>query len=289
MTAQLTIIDTITDPGKDGRTNEDRLGHNTDCAFVLDGATGLGDQQYMEGFGSDAAWIAQFAAKRLTHELSIDTHVTELIRAITFDAHELFVATAGEQPRYAWPLAALAVLRLTPDGAEFIGLGDSVLYILHDDGRVESHTALPEAAEREQTAARAHVERLGSIGANGMAANDPQTLSELRAAREMQNTPDGWIWSLGLVPDAADHLARTDISFTGGATALICSDGLADLVSLYQAYDPATLIKRAATAGLKALVTELRHLEREVDPEGLHYPRFKQSDDTTAILCRIEL
>ncbi|THF53867.1 protein phosphatase 2C domain-containing protein [Allorhizobium terrae] len=289
MTAQLTIIDTITDPGKDDRANEDRLGHNADCAFVLDGATGLGDQQYMEGFGSDAAWMAQFAAKRLINELSVDTLVTELIRAIAFDAHELFTATAGEQPRYAWPLCALAALRLTPDGAEFIGLGDSVVYILHDDGRVESLTALPEAFEREQMAARAHVERVGSIGESGVAAHDPQTLSELRHAREKQNTPDGWIWSLGLVPDAADHLSRTDIVLTGGATAIIASDGLADLVSLYHAYDPASLIKRAATAGLKALVAELRHLEREVDPDGVQFPRFKQCDDTTAILCRIEV
>lgn len=289
MTAQLTIIDTITDPGKEGRANEDRLGYNTDCAFVLDGATGLGDQQYMEGFGSDAAWMAQFAAKRLINELSVDTLVTELIRAIAFDARELFTATAGEQPRYAWPLCALAALRLTPNGAEFIGLGDSVVYILHDDGRAESFIALPDAFEREQKAASTHVERVGGIGASGVAASDPQTLSELRRAREMQNTPDGLIWSLGLVPDAADHLTRADIVFTGGATALIASDGLADLVSLYHAYDPATLIRRAEKDGLKALVAELRHLEREVDPDGVQYPRFKQCDDTTAILCRIEI
>ncbi|MBB4956031.1 serine/threonine protein phosphatase PrpC [Agrobacterium vitis] len=288
MPKQLTIIDSLSDPGKEGRPNEDRLGFNACSAFVLDGATGLGERQFMDGFGSDAAWIAQFAAKRLTHELSFDTNVTELIRAIAFDAHELFTATAGEQPRYAWPLAALACLRLTPDGAEFIGFGDSVLYLLHDDGRVESHTALPEAFEREQKAARAHVERLGGIGKGGVAANDPQTLEELRRTRERQNTKDGWIWSLGLVPDTADHLARADLDIQGGATALICSDGLADLVSLYKAYDPASLIKRAATAGLKTLITELRHFERELDPDGIQYPRFKQCDDTTAILCRID-
>jgi serine/threonine protein phosphatase PrpC len=289
MPKQLTIIDTLSDPGKEGRPNEDRLGYNDHCAFVLDGATGLAEKQFMDGFGSDAAWIAQFAAKRLTNELSVDTHVTELIRAIAFDAHELFTATAGEQPRYAWPLAALAALRLTPEGAEFIGLGDSVLYVLHDDGRVETHMALPQAFEYEQQAARAHVERVGGIGASGMAhTSNAETLESLRNKREQQNTPGGSVWSLGLIPDTADHLARTTIDLTGGATALICSDGLADLVSLYKAYDPATLIKRAATAGLKTLVTELRHFEREVDPDGLQYPRFKQCDDTTAILCRID-
>ncbi|MVA25714.1 protein phosphatase 2C domain-containing protein [Agrobacterium vitis] len=285
----LAIIDTISDPGKSDRSNEDRLGYNEQAAFVLDGATGLGDVQFMEGYGSDAAWIAQFAAKRLTTELTYDTNVTEVIRAIAFDAHELFTAAAGDQPRYAWPLAALAGLRVTPDGAEFIGLGDSVLYLLHDDGRVETHMALPDAFEREQQAARAHVERAGGIGASGMAhTSDTETLENLRSKREQQNTPGGSVWSLGLIPDTADHLVRTSLTIETGATALICSDGLADLVSLYQAYDPAGLVKRAATAGLKALVTELRHLEREVDPDGLQFPRFKQSDDTTAILCRID-
>ena len=65
-------------------------------------------------------------------------------------------------------------------------------------------------------------------------------------------------------------------------------ESLADLVALYKLYDPATLIQRAATAGLKSLVSELRHLEREIDPDGLKYPRYKQSDDTTAILLRLE-
>ena len=54
----LEILDTITDPGKPGRPNEDRFGFNDCAAFVLDGATGLGDRQFMEGFGSDFGFDA---------------------------------------------------------------------------------------------------------------------------------------------------------------------------------------------------------------------------------------
>jgi hypothetical protein len=35
------------------------------------------------------------------------------------------------------------------------------------------------------------------------------------------------------------------------------------------------------------MIEELRRFERETDPEGLRYPRFKQSDDTTAILVEL--
>jgi hypothetical protein len=284
---QIDVIDSISDPGKPERPNEDRLAWNASSAFIVDGATGLGDQQFMTGFGSDAAWIAEFAAKRLMSEVTPEADFADIIRRISQDARISFEALAGDQPRYAWPVAALAGLRVTPNGMQFAGLGDSVVYILHDDGGEESLMALPDAFEREQAAARAHVARLGGIGAAGMATSDPKTLADLRRNRERQNTAEGTVWSLSLVPETADHIAAATIDITGGATAIICSDGLADLVSLYGQYTPSSLIRRAVTAGLPSVIKELRQLEREIDPEGLKYPRLKQSDDTTAILCRI--
>lgn len=285
---ELKIIDAISDPGKIGRANEDRYGYNEVSAFVVDGATGLGERQFMPGFGSDAAWIAAFAATRLKNELTADADMAKVIRGIASDAFEVFTATAGEQPRYAWPLAALAALRIIPGGCEFIGLGDSVVYVLPDEGEAMTLTAIPSAAENEQAAARLHIERVGGIGVSGSAIGDPQTLERLRRGRERQNTPNGSVWSLGLVPDTADHLVRERISIPNGATAIVCSDGLADLVSLYKRYDAASLVQQALEVGLPALVAELRHLERELDPDGLTYPRYKQCDDTTAILLRIE-
>ncbi|MGE6740682.1 hypothetical protein ACQKGC_10430 [Allorhizobium pseudoryzae] len=288
MTFRLDVIASLSDAGKPGRANEDRFGANRTAAFVLDGATGLGDRQFMTGFETDAAWIADYAAQRLVLELTPEVEVADLVRRISADARQIFDATAGEQPRYAWPAAALAGLRVTQAGLQFFGLGDSVVYLLHDDGRTETFTALPDAFVREQAAARAHLSRLGGIGASGSLVGDPQTLEDLRASRAKQNTPGGRVWSLGLVPDTADHLAQETIPLSGGATAVICSDGLADFVSLYAIYDAGALIRRAATAGLGPLVAELRHLERAVDPDGLQYPRFKQSDDTTAMLVRVE-
>ena len=58
-------------------------------------------------------------------------------------------------------------------------------------------------------------------------------------------------------------------------------------MALYDAYDPAGLVRAARDKGLAAMVAELRRFEREIDPDGLSYPRYKQSDDTTALLVRI--
>ncbi|SIR05335.1 hypothetical protein SAMN05880561_1086 [Rhizobium sp. RU33A] len=286
---QISIIDTISDPGKDTRPNEDRLGHNRHAAFVIDGATGLGDRQFMDGFGSDAAWIAEFAAMRFAERLDGGADPKAVLRQVSEEARGTFTAIAGEQPRYAWPLCSLTALQATSSGFRWFGLGDSCMYILHDNGRSDFVIPIPGAYEWEQHRAAQHIARVGGIGAAGVANDDPQTLEDLRRGRALQNTPGGSTWTFGVVPEAADHLALVDVPvYGGGATALLCSDGLADLVALYKLYDPATLIQRAATTGLKSLVSELRHMEREVDPDGLKYPRYKQSDDTTAILLRLE-
>ncbi len=229
----------------------------------------------------------RFAAARLRRDLIAEADAPQVIRDLSTSAAEAYRAAAGDQPRYAWPLATLACLRATVEGFQFVGLGDSCLYLLPDDALEASiHMAIPDAYEREQAAARQHVERCGGIGANGIANDDPQTLAALRRHRGLQNTADGEVWTLGLVPAVADHLSITLLP-AQPATALICSDGIADLVALYGAYDAAGLVRAAQQKGLAALITELRGLERDIDPDGLAYPRFKQSDDATAMLVRL--
>lgn len=288
---QFEILDKISDPGKADRANEDRFGHNGDCAFVVDGATGLGDRQYMDDYGSDAAWIADFAATRLAARMTADASAPEVIRAVITEARDSFTAAAGEQPRYAWPLCALAMVAARADGFVFSGFGDSALYLL-EDGAEEARFVipLPGAYQREQASARAHIERTGGLAAMGRVGTgntDPETLAFLRESRARQNSDQGSVWSLGLVPEAADHLFVEPLPLSRPATAILCSDGLADLVALYNAYDARSLVTAAREKGLAALVTELRHFEREVDPDGLRFPRYKQSDDTTALLLRL--
>jgi hypothetical protein len=284
----LDILATNTDPGKPGRANEDRLGHNACAAFVLDGATGLGDRQFMEGYGSDAAWIAELAATRLSERLDESVDPGRILRQISSEARDAFLKAAGEQPRYAWPLCSLTALRATEAGFQYFGLGDSCLYVLHDDGTSDFFIPIPGAYEWEQQQAARHIARLGGIGLIRGDQTDPVTLEELREGRALQNTPDGITWTFGIVPEAADHIFRCDLPLRGGgAHAILCSDGLADLVALYKAYDAPGLVRQALDKGLPSLVEELRRFERETDPEGLTYPRFKQSDDTTAILLRL--
>ncbi len=287
MTSSITIIDTISDPGNPAKPNDDDFGHNEACAFVIDGATGLGDRQYMDITGSDAAWIAARFARGFQQQITCDGNVSDVARTISLEARETFLGLNADVPRYAWPLSAFAMVHATRRGFSFRGLGDSCLFLLRDDGTASLHIPIPGAYEHEQVQAQRHIARTGGITKGGGTLGNPETLAGLRRHRESQNTPDSGVWTLGLVPEAADHLVSEDLEIKGKAHAIVCSDGFSDLVVLYAAYTSASLVRTALDKGLAPMVEELRRFEREVDPEGLRYPRYKQSDDTTALLIEL--
>lgn len=283
----LKVIDSVSDPGLPAKPNDDRLGYNACCAFVIDGATGLGDEVVMPGFGSDAAWLAERARLMLERQVAPDSDLEMLLAGFSRDARELFEAAAAAAPRYAWPSASFAMLRKAVDSWEFAGLGDCSLFLQHDDGTTSRHSALAHARGQEQASARRHIALTGGFGKVASFHGQPETLAALRRARQLQNTDESGVWTLGLAPEAARYLVRQPLRVSAPATGLLCSDGFADLVDSYGRYSAAALIDAASRHGVRALVEEIRDIERRVDPDGLTFPRFKQSDDATALLVEL--
>jgi hypothetical protein len=66
----------------------------------------------------------------------------------------------------------------------------------------------------------------------------------------------------------------------------MASDGFFALVSDYGRYSVDELMSAAQERGLAALGKELRAIEA-ADPKGLSFPRFKSSDDATALLLSL--
>jgi hypothetical protein len=71
-----------------------------------------------------------------------------------------------------------------------------------------------------------------------------------------------------------------------GARVLLASDGFLALASDYGRYTPDTLFAAAESRGLAALGAELRAVEA-ADADGVRFPRFKRSDDATALLLAV--
>ncbi|MGJ8572005.1 MAG: PP2C family serine/threonine-protein phosphatase [Hoeflea sp.] len=285
---RLQIVDTISSPGSATKPNEDRLGHSDQVAFVIDGATGLGDQPVTTGHGSDASWLAEFSSEFLLTHLRDDRLTTEVIAKLISAARDRFLDFCGGAsiPRYAWPTASFAMIRLNGDRLEFAGLGDCKALLLKLDGNVEVHSALGDYHTSEAEEASRHLGRLGRFR-QGDLLGDPETMASLRAARERQNTPESGIWTLGLVDDAARNICSTTLKASDYTAALLCSDGFASLVDIYQVYTAERFVQAASAIGLTHLCEEIREIECEVDPDGARYPRFKQSDDASALFTKI--
>jgi hypothetical protein len=129
---------------------------------------------------------------------------------------------------------------------------------------------------------RDRVSRL--TGPDGVAATEVRDrfLPALRASRNRVNTKGGgWLFSPD--PRCAKHASEARLAPPEGSLMLLASDGFFALVSDYARYTMEELLAAAQARGLAALGKELREIEA-ADPKGVAYPRFKSSDDATALL-----
>ena len=283
---RLEILDSLTDPSKPGAENDDRIGWNETAAFVIDGATMLGDP-IMAPPLSDAAWIADRARQQFEAELTPERSIRDVVRGLSEAARERFLAAAGTTvERHRHPSASFQSLRLTDHGIEIAGLGDCSLFLRDAAGALTRYSGLRGGRSGEQSSARKALTRLGGLNLGGEGYRDAETLAGLRASRARKNT-EGGVWTLGIHPQAAEHVRIEIPNATLPAIGILCSDGFADSVDNYRLHTAADLIARAERDGLRPLLAEIRRVERETDPDGLQFPRYKRSDDASAILVKL--
>jgi hypothetical protein len=170
----------------------------------------------------------------------------------------------------------------TENGLEFLGYGDCAALVKQGDAAVTvvGETFDKRAAEalRAQTVAK----EKNLSPAAGL--SRPEFIGTLRAARNRINSGSNWLFS----PDtrAAVHVSRRVLKLAPGSTLLLATDGFLALASDYGAYSADSLMARALSKGLAPLGGELRAIEAG-DSGGDRFPRFKKSDDATALLLKL--
>ncbi len=290
------VIDHIRDAGDDstpntgaiegGKPNDDWIGYDERVAVVADGATGLGGKRLVSSDDSDAQWIAKASVNHFLNARTDDA-VRDLVReindhAVTVVARENDLA---DIPRYAWPMAGFIMARMQDGIIEISGLGDCVALIRMSDGFVERFSALPQSGAAEISAARQSMER---DGCSWEAIRSPQVLDELRERRAANNTPESGVWTLGLSREACEHVFTIALPVPEVDSIMLMSDGFSAAEENYGLYDRAGMIEAARGKGLASILAEIRHVERIIDPEATRYPRYKRSDDSSAILLAVD-
>ena len=291
MTPRLTlrITDILSDAGDVARVNEDAAGGNRCSAFVIDGATGLGEKSIVGLEGSDAAWLARLAKTFFEQQVTPGRDMADIVRTLNKQAATVVHDSSGGLPIAPWslPVAGFQLVRVEGGSLVAYGLGDCRLFLTGSDGVTVDATALPGSHVNEREGARRAIAHAGGLAAVRALSDEPTVRDELRRYRATYNRDDSSVWTLGTEPAAAKHLAVERLVAELPATGLLCTDGFAALSDQYGRYSPAELVATAKSAGLKAMLAELRRIERAEDPDGRLYPRFKVSDDATALLFEV--
>jgi hypothetical protein len=268
----LDLIQSISLAGRRTVPNDDRVGCGHRHAWVIDGATDLGEPGLLGDRGG-AAWLAAAAHGAFQKGAG---PVETLCEAAFGDIAASFLRDRTRDPIDAWeyPRAAFAVVAIEETVLACAHVGDCT--VLHSGADGVAHVTPRHDRAAEQGAAAA----LGAgVGAQNVKSD--LVLADRRAARSVLTT------FLGV--DAVQAMASTAfarIPVQRGDGLLLMSDGFAALVDAYGAYDAAGLFAAVEDRGLAAVADELRRIEQE-DAACLKFPRFKVSDDATAIWLRI--
>lgn len=260
--------------GDPNKPNDDRFGSTSALAWIIDGATDLGAPGLLGPQGG-AAWLASTtdAAFSMVQESQIQTTCQTVFEQIERQFHD----QKSREPVADWelPKAAFAAAQIVDGNLEFAWAADCPILLISEDRTVWC-TGAPDS-----TAEASDAEALGTgIGADHEMSG--AVLSDRRAHRAHANHE-----ALSTQADASaavTHYASLPISVNDEL--LLMSDGFASLVSDYKLYSAGGLIEAARNVGLAKLAIELRMIE-ETDSSCLSYPRFKVSDDATALWLRV--
>lgn len=277
------VLDMLSLPGNPAKPNDDAFCHSETLAAVFDGATGLGEQ--ILPVDSDAAWIARRGAEGLILHEAPNLSPREILRRAAADAEKQFLELRRRPPAetYEIPFASTMFVSARKNGIEALWFGDCAALVKAPG---EPAHIVGDALDK-RAAEAARVVRLAAARNLAPAAgvNRAEYLPALRAARNRVNTAEGsWAFS----PDVrcADHAQSLAFAAPHDTRVLLVSDGFLALASDYDRYDAEGLLEAASSKGLRALYNEIREIE-DADPEGRKYPRFKKSDDATAVLVKI--
>lgn len=270
-------IEVVSSPG-DGVALEDIGGHCV-CSthidvWVIDGATPISETAFVPGEQSDAAWYARLLSDYFTRASPETAGLDHLLTNAINLARETYAAAVGGLktiPSYAWPLAALSIVRARLNG-QFVllsgcHLGDCTALLAPAVG---AHDAIwdPQTHQAEK-------DRLRGL-------SRAQALGVLRARRAEQHAnPASAI--AGFDPLAVQFAGRSQRKVNRGSRLLLCSDGATRLFKEYALWSVDRFVTGAAHTP-NDVIKALRQAERQ----GVGATLYKGCDDATIVRASFE-
>jgi len=269
------------------KVNEDSYGFAADCAWVLDGSTGLNGKRLVAGpDGSDAQWYSHAFSRFLKENLpgSEEPLPALFSRGVKTVWAEFCRLAGGEVAREDVPCTVGCAVRIRDGYLEYITVGDCCLLVRYKDGRVEEF--LDETlCGFDQNTLRLGVEISQKEGIP-LSQCRQKLLPELRRVRMTMNTPEGYI---SLADDERSVLEAKCGRIPVIQIRDICmvSDGFSEFYGMFALATLEDFMELAATRSGEALFNQLLSAQK-ADSAYTKYPRFKLSDDATILYGTIE-
>lgn len=278
-------IQRISSPGR-GEHNEDLIAvyesEGITDIIVIDGATSVADENYVNTGAGDVAWFVREFAAALEQTIGASRSqersvwlAIEQVRA-SFDSKTRGVTV----PLHAWPIAAMSWVRVWEEAGsttvETYCLGDCKALLYKPDGSVLD---LDPWVNEFEFVVQEEIARLNSEGITDPAMRRERMLPLLRSRRESQNLNEKPI-VLCLQPKGQFDARQRTFLAEAGSVVLAMTDGFYRLVDMYEEYTVEELAGRCVERGLDAMLKELRDLESA----GAKSLAVKSADDASAVM-----
>lgn len=265
----------VTSAGSALKPSEDFLAVNPRVALVLDGLSS--PPELGSGCRHGTPWfVAQLSGFLLREATSRpDTSLADCTGQAIADVAALHRDTC-DLTHLGTPSCSVAIVRDGPDRVDYLSIFDSVILLDGPGGLLAiSDLRVDGYAQQEHQETLRH--RIGTP-------EHQQAVSRLVAAqRPHRNVPTGY-WVAGAIPEAAHHAVTGSVPRSGVSRVAILSDGASCLAEDYRQTDWTGLLDQLETDGPEAVIAAVRRAEA-TDPLGERWPRYKASDDSTAVFC----
>lgn len=256
----------------DSGMNEDWAGTLPGAAVVLDGVSAPVETGCRHG----TRWyVAQLGSRLLAH-LATEGQPLRDVLAAAISETSLVHASTCDLSHPGTPAAAVAIVRFA-QGVEYLVLADTAV-VIDQGGRV-----LPVVDHRVDTvAAEARAETMRHPV--GSAAHAQAVAQLSRTQRQVRNQPGGY-WVAASNPAAAAEAIVGTVPLTDVDMVAVLTDGATGVVDRELA-SWRQLLDVLVSEGPHGLIAWNRRVDQS-DPDGQRWPRYKRSDDATAVMIRL--
>lgn len=280
-------IETIS-AAADGHRNEDLIAvfrnDGVTDIIVMDGATSIADQNYIDRDAGDVVWFVNAFAKSLERVIRKDVAQEEsVVQALTEVRREFLATTSATAiPTYALPIAAMTWIRVVEsDGMQVLNLfclGDCKAFLWSPDGRAVD---LDPYENPQEGIIQREIARLTAEGVVVAEQRRERLMPLLRARREFQNSANAPT-ILCLEPQGPFSARRYSIHADSTSILLAMTDGFYRIVDTYDMHSIEGLAQRCLDKGLEWVLQELR--EYEAQRADAASTSVKAADDASAAI-----